>query len=214
MKKFKKILAMGLAAVMAISVMNVGIFAAASNDERVTKEVNVYNQLDDGTFANKKITIECAANLTEEQINEFAYTEAKKSIASENNMLRASSFTPYTAHVQNKDIYIGANGSATGIAEYFSPRSGENAVALVLTQVQSQVQNVNVRLYNKTLNSNSYFMELLVSSNAINVVFVNGEYAENGNIVSISSSNRYAFYVSTNSSQGDAKASVYSGIAQ
>lgn len=105
-----------------------------------------------------------------------------------------------------------ADSSNWAIGRYFYPASGSNAVALCLEDIQSQVESVNVRLRNESLNSDSYTTEINIQNNGLTVILVNNSFMEHGNQVKISSNYRYAFYVSTYSSPGTAKATVYTGV--
>ena len=105
-----------------------------------------------------------------------------------------------------------ADSSNWAIGRYFYPASGSNAVAQCLEDIQSQVESVNVRLRNESLNSDSYTTEINIQNNGLTVILVNNSFMEHGNQVKISSNYRYAFYVSTYSSPGTAKATVYTGV--
>lgn len=78
-----------------------------------------------------------------------------------------------------------ADSSNWAIGRYFYPASGSNAVALCLEDIQSQVESVNVRLRNESLNSDSYTTEINIQNNGLTVILVNNSFMEHGNQVKL-----------------------------
>lgn len=210
MKKFKKIIAMCLTAVMALSMMSVGAFA--SETEMVTETVNTYVEDENGNIDLISVEVEVDKNANKEEKNE-AYMRAAYYAAYGEEMPQPKARATYYFG----DFYVGVNnsnaGGTNGTAIGTVSALGTNGFAILISESD------NLLTYNLSFENVSNYLTWYDTGLQLNVgatiYFANGKRSNaTGDRFVYTQGNRYTIRVSGQKADLDSNAylggSVYS----
>lgn len=213
MKKFKKIIAMGCAAVMAMSVMSMSAFAVNNSDELMTGTAIMTDE--NGTTRTVPFSLSVPTNATLEEEHELIYEAASEAVGI---VQRAST----TLMAPRADFYIPENAypnysSALVNNDPIVLERKYNNVAVVLTNIsgnlnpQYQYINARVRFEDKSPsdpNYDCYFTgNNITYGRSCTVKFINNSSTEGG-FVNLYSGAELSFYLSAENGSGTATVSI------
>ena len=209
MKKFKKIIAMGCAAVMAMSVMSMSAFAA-KNESTVTEVIYTENVNSFGISEEIPVTVDIPVNATESEKNQIYLNAAYNAL--NKSEISLSSVNAYEEIYSETDRRIPAdNGSGYNtnslIGEFKA--TGSNGFAL-LTKNPENLSSYNISFLNTGTEKRWYDLNLKFQGTIVR--FFNGKTSNTlGTTFIYTHNNNYEINMSgtKNDIYSDAECDVY-----
>lgn len=214
MKKFKKVMAMGLATIAAVSSMSMSAIAAETTE---TESCTVYVKESDGSMRSFDLDVEVPCSFSENEKEDFVTSVAREEAGlSATTSTRAVSYYPIES-IDNFTVYQNAGTVNTNAyifdGEIFT--RNYSGLSLYVKKKTGNYSSVNVRLdweptYPEGSSGTAFFMEesLDFSSNDTTILFVNGRNADGGNKVVLDTLHSYSLALSGQAGSGTASVSV------
>lgn len=220
MKKFKKIIAMGCAAVMAVSAMSMSALAAENSIEMNSEIIECTAVIDNDTSRTFSINVPSGLSETERKtyIVQAAANEMKNnngvSAQSANGITYYAQGTAYNFSVpKNGDTVQSTEGPFTNI----TLNSDVCALAVMFERKTGAATSYNARFeYVNAFNSSdkrSSYLNRSATSGSCTIFFTDGATAYPDDMV-VSSRYVYDLYVSANTSGGKADITLFAGVIE